>query len=476
MIDSIDSSQQNLALHHERNEKFTIDVYWAASNVDKKVCRLNNGCIKRDGTLVLHSGHRFNEKVLRLCHVYNFSFEKLSSFSSIVGIQSDYILIGSVSARFHIPHFLTDMLSAIYATELLWPTAERPKKSYNCLHPSNNNCSEHMKKVNNTLGTQHTALLVENRVLEMPLDEWVPQFASLLINNPRLVSLTSLFKGQDKGKMICFKSIIAYKAGNYKLDQEWFDENNRFFRENRLRRNRLAPKLPHDAYQSNRLSEKSHGDACSLTILILNRSISHKRSLLRVAEIQTKISKGLNNISEMKIRAKIIVSYFEDLSFKKQIKMMQAADVIIGVHGAALANLIFAKKKTYFLEVFPVLYYAGPFKILANTMGMQYDSFIANPDYKSYITCIDHIAMKTRDQNLRAEATTMWYQGIRKRTSANISLDFSKFKGPRSSSLRLCARQQQLQVDVDKLIRIPVEMTRRFCHHWEREKISNPGT
>lgn len=454
-----------------KTDEYTAEVYWTTSNTAKKICLLRNACVQRDGSLVLHSSLRKHEDYLRQCHALNISFLRFSEESDQTITHSDFNLIGSIPARFHIPHFLTDVLSAIYSIEFIWPISQHQGTVYRCFAPSDESCAvKQMSSRPMDLDNLKTALLVENRVLGMRSELWVPMFASLLFRNPKLVSLQSLFKQNTAETIHCFKSIVAYDPGKYNLEKVRFNDNNRFFHENKLKRNRDG----HNQYITNSrndvqaLSTKEYSHqplhrTCNITILILNRGLSERRCLLQASEIKNGMKKSFTEISEIKIRSTIFVEYFENLKFEEQVKKMQQADIIIGVHGAGLANIVFARQGTYFLEVFPFLYYAGPFKTIAHTMGLYYDSYVAYPDFQSYSDCINAMAKKRRIASLTAKARKLWDEALRDSGGSTRTMDFSTIHDSIAGHLRFCARQQQLRVQIDGFISIATAMTKSFC-------------
>lgn len=446
---------------------YTAEIYWTTSNAAKKICRLRNACIKRDGSLVLHSSLRKHEDEVRQCHTHNLSFLSFSEHSTNSFTYSNVHLIGSWPARFHIPHFLTDVVSAIYSIEFIWPSCKHLRTAYSCFSAFDRSCSAlHTESSETNLDNLKTALLVEDRILSMRREEWVPQFASLMFHHPKLVSLQSLYQQDSVQNFHCFKSIVAYDRGKYNLETDWFDDKNRFFHENRLKRNRMGV-TPHFTIShkgARTRSEMSFHKSCNATVLILNRSLSQKRSLLHATEIKNRIKERLGKTSEMKVRASIIVEYFENLKFEEQVKNMQKADIIIGAHGAGLANVVFAKQHTFFLEVFPFLYYAGPFKTIAHTMALHYHSYIAYPDFKSFNNCIHDMSRKKMLPNLTLAARKLWDEAVTHNATVTGKLDFSKIDDPLAAYLRFCARQQQLRVNIDAFIGVAIEMTKSFCN------------
>jgi len=69
--------------------------------------------------------------------------------------------------------------------------------------------------------------------------------------------------------------------------------------------------------------------------------------------------------------------FLEDLSFKEQVLLFNNAGIIISVHGASLANLLFCKRNTEVVEIFPPNSNSDIYKNLANNIPLIYSSVFA---------------------------------------------------------------------------------------------------
>ena len=82
---------------------------------------------------------------------------------------------------------------------------------------------------------------------------------------------------------------------------------------------------------------------------------------------------------------------FEDHSFAEQAKIVQSADIMLGVHGAGLTNALFFRDSSFkLLEILPPLCATAVYWKLAQALGFQYDAFISRdteietPDYTDW--------------------------------------------------------------------------------------------
>jgi capsular polysaccharide biosynthesis protein len=71
------------------------------------------------------------------------------------------------------------------------------------------------------------------------------------------------------------------------------------------------------------------------------------------------------------------------MSFAEQVSLFASAKVIIGPHGAGLANLVFCKKGTTVIELFAEDYVFPLYYDLANKVELNYDYLICSADAKA---------------------------------------------------------------------------------------------
>jgi capsular polysaccharide biosynthesis protein len=66
------------------------------------------------------------------------------------------------------------------------------------------------------------------------------------------------------------------------------------------------------------------------------------------------------------------ILYLERTDFLKQIEIFRSARVVLGAHGAGLANLVFCKSETQIIEIFNHNCYNPCFKRIAEAKGLKY--------------------------------------------------------------------------------------------------------
>ncbi len=96
--------------------------------------------------------------------------------------------------------------------------------------------------------------------------------------------------------------------------------------------------------------------------IFIDRSLTGTRNIENMSEVDTVLKKY--NITKVLL---------ENYPLEKQVQIFKSADLIVGIHGAGLANMIFAKEGSTIIEILPPLYGTPAFWKLAGGMGMKYN-------------------------------------------------------------------------------------------------------
>jgi capsular polysaccharide biosynthesis protein len=101
--------------------------------------------------------------------------------------------------------------------------------------------------------------------------------------------------------------------------------------------------------------------------LYVSRDDAARRRVLNEAELLTALALlGYEPVS------------LAGLPVARQIALFACASHIVGLHGAGLANIVFADHATTLVEIFPATYGMPSFYVLAAGMGMTYASYISD--------------------------------------------------------------------------------------------------
>lgn len=429
------------------------EVLWDEGSPPVKVCRIHQVCMRPDRTLVLPKWLDGHQDLLEDCGVIDAEFwskeAEYNKSSPTIGVD----LFGNKPARYHIPHFLTDVLPMLYATELMRPTFSDPDtRHYACTAAEDRPCPADLAR-----DKLNAALFVEDRVAKQPADAWVPQLISMLPLQPELAVPAALF---EEDQPACFRSIVTYPPRYVHTGRGWYGPQNELFSTNGISRDSVRRK-----------PEK--GSICEVQVVILNRfgwvrrgGYLTGRDITNIEEIQGRLQEAQQNERfRDSLRVDVAVEYFEDTGFREQVSIMQKADVVVGVHGAGLGNLLFAHLDAPFIEVLPFGYYAGPFDRLADALHLPYRTIISEPDTDNFMECLNGRAQQSNRPDVAIKGATMWKEALKTwaETGERV-LNSQLFNSDDTTPIKLCARSQRMRLDPDVATRIILEAAENVCN------------
>lgn len=450
---------------------FAFQLYWSKDNEHYPICQLHNVCINENGTVLLHQGlKKFTNHFKYICRISNFQFHHVNKYDyKYFSHEYNVHLFGSSQARNHIPHFLTDVLPVLYGKQLIWHSSSNTYS--NCFLPfySYSNRTRHCALRRDEF--PNLALFVEHAIMNMSASNWVPQFIGMMMFQntsypiSKLYSLYSMFheyqhqfhRVTDK---VCFKSILSYGKYSFQLnDSRWLEnESNLFSNYGIIKKPLHVRKLTMNK------SRKQLEQVCQLNIVIIDRQkykYNGKDYSFQGRNIDN-VKYIFKDLKENMKPHKVSIHYLESKTLVEQIQVMQYANIIIGVHGAGLSNIVFSKQNTTaLLEIFPFTYYAGPFHQLSSTLNYQYSSMISEPDTLNFFKCIQLYAKQHSDDfPLYNEAVLFWSKAVKER-----NLTSHQLTSPVGSIIKVCARLQSVFIDVTQLTEKVSAIANRMCSY-----------
>ena len=121
--------------------------------------------------------------------------------------------------------------------------------------------------------------------------------------------------------------------------------------------------------------------------LFLSRSDATTRRLLNEQQITRRLA-----------RYGFSIVRCSELSFVEQVKLLASASAVVGIHGAALSNVIFCKPGTKFLELFPEFCVHPHYRLLAHRAGVRY-GFLQGTSFENEDSRTDDLAARLRAWN-----------------------------------------------------------------------------
>lgn len=428
-----------------------LELHWDDDSSVNKVCRIRLACVQKDGTVLVPGWMREQQEKLEACGLGEVQFMRSMAEWNMSNRHGDTDLFGILPVRYHIPHFVTDLLPALYAMEVLRPTFSDPRtRRVECARADGQACdAARMRDKINTM------LLAEDRVSVMNDDAWVPQLMSLLSGQPALVYPRSLFQHASRA---CFRSVVAFSPHSYvRRGRHWYGPKHALFVRNNISRETV------------RRAADEKG-VCTVQITILNRfgwlrrgGYLVGRDIVNVDDILARLEEAQHG-ARHRLKLEVTVEYFENTQFKDQVEIMQKADVILGVHGAGLGNLLFAHLDVPFIEVLPFGYYAGPFERLADALHLRYHSIVSEPDTANFYECINSRAKQLGRPEIASRGKAMWRDALGQWKEGDTRvLNSQDFRDPDTTPIKLCARCQRMKLDVSETVKILLQSANSIC-------------
>ena len=110
--------------------------------------------------------------------------------------------------------------------------------------------------------------------------------------------------------------------------------------------------------------------------------ISRSRSRIRAIENERELENYLSSKG-------YIIVFLEELSFSQQVDTIRHARVIVGLHGAGLTNVLWARSECQVIEIFPQGYFNAVFELLSRSLGFSYNSVFCDKSLKNEFGHID---------------------------------------------------------------------------------------
>lgn len=283
----------------------------------------------------------------------------------------------------------------------------------------------------------------------------------VLDDQPHMHFREDMFANDSK---VCFRSVVAYNRQYYAMrGEQWFGHDNPIFSSHGLSRRSVR------STTNQILTKKRKG--CKKHISILNRvgwtrrgNFLLGRDIVNVDQVVDRVEELVQAKGNENLDVTVSIEYFENMTFVGQVNVMQKADVLLGVHGAGLGNLLFARNDVPILEVQPFGYYAGPFGSLAKALYLPYTRTISEPNTANFKECLQMHADKLGDPAVMRRGMEMWDAAVEERKKGNwFKMQAEKFTDRLLVPVKLCARSQRMKVNPVETARTLIRMVRDLC-------------
>lgn len=287
-------------------------------------CRIHGACVTSGGRFILPKEAEEHKALLSYCGLSNFQFDNLPTREESQPFKDKDLFTNVL--RYHMPHLATDVLSLSYAMSVVSGSYRMEQE-----------VPAHSKPLRPIVQAQE-------RIRSMTPSSWTRKMLSKLPFNTEVVTPQELFQAPNSKASIpvCPRSIISFETQVYwQVAPSRFNEDNTLFHRNEMWSR--TPKRP---------SGQPAG-TCSPVVLVLNRPPNDQRTLQNIENIRLQFERLKTDGAYSKVSESSFVVKYMNTSFADQVQTLQDADVILASHGAALANLLFARIGTPVVEVFP---------------------------------------------------------------------------------------------------------------------------
>lgn len=368
---------------------------------------------------------------------------------------SEFDLFSYDAPREHMPHFVSDIIKPLIASEVLLGSGR------NILIPFTLHHVGGVTKVNPSarrLFWFKPALLMSPETWKRPETDWVQKLTRFFKNPALGFKIVNLDPYSDKDKdekeplnVRIFQSIITSNVNPYEpYGLFGTTGKNIVFAANGISRD------PPWALRS--IKERP----CHITITALTRS--GPRALLGLDVLERAIT---HRAKLENIRADFRVVDFTTMSFDEQVRTMQETHILIATHGAGNTNIIFMRPGAAFVEVFPFSYKAGPFDGFARIFGLEYSIAMSAPQTDIFKSClhqhekkdfIRNLVLKQWDDAVKEEARSPWVHRL------ELEKEFGEPGKSQGLATRGCVRMQQLKFNIDAVTNIAIRSGHSQCY------------
>jgi len=370
----------------------------------------------------------------------------------------DVDLVGAVVPRYHMPHFWSDFLPAAEAYGVLLAT-NRSKLQVTCL--GDGPCDGKAPPAH----LLAPAVLLPERLRAEAGTSWVKSVLAMLPpkknggggRGPEGLYVTDAFGAGGDGTA-CFRSLTVPRVryGGDRLS--------------------VAAHQEHVLFSGNGLARSfpPQPGPCTLNVTIVNRPPPAGPAALNRRHIKNAVDLGRRleaaaatvtlppGVPSLTITPRVVT--FTELPVADQVAAMQAAHMVISLHGAEVTNAVWLRRGAVLAEVMPAFYDADIFPRQADAYGVGLFQVAAKPDAPAHAACLAHFhppasagapaaaalvaafARRAADAAAAAPGRRRLAAGLNQGAHAELP------------HMRMCLREQALEVDA---VRLAQETLRR---------------
>jgi len=284
-----------------------------------------------------------------------------------------------------------------------------------------------------------------------------------------------MYLGAGLDRAVCFRSITVLRSNSEEDSLQMFKESGDSVRESLLDVFNLAVESRQLGVKQHKAGEQAY---CLVRVLILVRVINsndedelldaslsdiHQRErdesedfeddhdIPKAEELRTALLNSARRGKLWALQFEVQIAKLDALSIDEQIALLQNADVVVAANNVQLASVLFMRRFSTLIEVYPFGCLSNSYRMIASTMRIRHFSVISAPEPDAFIPCIresnpiDSAAAATVISAYQEALTIYEAHG----TPVNLKLDEHYMY--HANQVATCAHRQKLRFDKQKV-------------------------
>lgn len=472
-----------------------------------RICRIFNGCVKSDGTLLLPEWMQRHDEIISFhCGHNRVDFSLNDTYFPLSSTMSDDLVGLPPAPHPSMPFFISEFMPKAVIFDLIYGAHERVSRA--CHSRRGESCEGFPG-----LDSLKAMVILPDRLEGIDLKKsWPKQFVNMMKppgtgRQPKVMYETALFDGDDYEQdnnegdadiyfdMKCFRSVMFTRGPFNKniimndhlqnihfLTMHGIDRHARKIWSGGNEENATNDGNDHQDANSNAFAKYQihNNDAfsdrkCTLNITIANRDPTNDKNRLvgryipNVNNLRNAIFQQAERIPRLHVNVQTLT--LEGKTLRWQMNAMQKTDILVAAHGPLLTNMIFLRENTSsVIEIQPFSYYPNTYEKMAQYVAhISHQRYIAHPDYNVFHACISQ--MFPASHPFRVEALSILRKFALavdkyKQSDSTHTFVLHGLKTDENENNRkviACAKMQRLDTHANKLAIAIIRTARLTC-------------
>eukprot|EP00189_Rhodosorus_marinus_P003195 CAMPEP_0113966424 /NCGR_PEP_ID=MMETSP0011_2-20120614/8322_1 /TAXON_ID=101924 /ORGANISM="Rhodosorus marinus" /LENGTH=442 /DNA_ID=CAMNT_0000979105 /DNA_START=464 /DNA_END=1792 /DNA_ORIENTATION=- /assembly_acc=CAM_ASM_000156 len=417
------------------SEEWRVEVWSSSSDPLTPVYRVGGGCRLGDGQVVIQSPSDDAKRDMESAGLDKGVIFTEQLPTGLPMVRADLLhseRLGEQYPRFAERDFVKDiLLGALTIDAVDRPLSDQNRRDYSCYGARCEEAKDEQIRVLHPI-TAELEKMANNGVLKTITGP----ILSALSDQVLLVSNRTFHEAAESG--VCFQSIILFSNRFPESAEDVFNSSHFLWRNLNLSRD---PK---------ELSERFRDGTCVLNM----EAVSSKRgaSIANIYSLEEAIKAALRDYA---IEIVFNADYYEGRSPEYQIYRANKADIFLTSLRTAEANVIFMRRNTSLIEVFPAATVQVHFVPIARILGIHFSAINGSPRPHVLRSCLE------KGGKVDVDKAMAWYEDF----AANMTTP----EGPSarasffSHDVAPCLDKQDIVLDLEYTAQHVVQIARSMC-------------